>query len=234
VPNFNVPAATRPERLAVKAGGDEPKERRMVDVDSILHEITTQKLKKSELQRLLWSLHSRHEIEGNLAPIIEIVASEKGQIRTDAIQVLAKSSSPEVGKALLEVLRTSKSYHDLWWATIGLARSGSEDAIPVLKEFLYRERDLKATSLYAIGEIGKAKYVPLYLSLLADPKYKAKWIAMQAINRYGDETCVDGVIDRFRKVVSKPSQSDGIDELTEGRRVPSSFCAQRSTGRKTI
>jgi hypothetical protein len=58
--------------------------------------------------------------------------------------------------------------------------------------------------------------VPLYLSLLADPKYKAKWIAMQAINRHGDDTCVDAVIDRFRKVVSKPSQSDGIDELTEG------------------
>ena len=142
------------------------------------------------------------EIE-DVSVFLDLFQREKRSLRCEVIQALARSSSPEAAAALGEVLEQSTSYDELYWAAIGLNKSGTEASVAALEKHLYGKRDLRVTTLAAIARIRRGADSARYLDLLLDPKYRANWAVMSAIRKYADGRCVDAVRARLSKLLSR-------------------------------
>jgi HEAT repeat protein len=126
------------------------------------------------------------------------------QVRWEAIQSLGKSESPHAEQYLLKVLSTTSDRYELAFANAALGRVGTRSAIPALAELIHHPvEDVKASAIHALGKLGDSAHTPLYLDALSDRSWVAKWSAMGAIHRSGDERAIGPVVDRLRTVLSR-------------------------------
>jgi HEAT repeat protein len=125
------------------------------------------------------------------------------QVRWEAIESLSKSESPTAEHYLLKVLATNRDKADLPIANAALGRVGSRAAIPALADLIHhRDEDVKGSAIHALGVLGNSTLTPLYLDALSDRSWVAKWMAMGAIHRNGDERAVGPVVVRLRAVLN--------------------------------
>lgn len=130
------------------------------------------------------------------------------QVRWVAIESLAKTGSPHAEQYLLQVLATSSDEGDLSRANAALTRVGSKTSIPALSAFIHhRAEDVKCSAIHALGVLGDSTLTPLYLDALSDRSWVAKWYAMAALHRNGDERAIGPVIDRLRSILSRARQT---------------------------
>ena len=126
------------------------------------------------------------------------------QVRWEAIESLGKSESPAAERYLLKVLATSSDTADLPIANAALGRVGSRAAIPALAELIHhQDEDVKGSAIHALGALGDSTLTQLYLDALADRSWVAKWSAMGAIHRNGDERAVGPVVVRLRAILNR-------------------------------
>lgn len=126
------------------------------------------------------------------------------QVRIEAIQGLGKSDSPAAERYLLRVLATSSDGFDLSSANAALSRVGSEASIPALTRLVHHPiDDVKGSALNALSVVGDQSLTPVYLDALSDRSWTAKWYAMAAIHRKGDERAIRPVAERLRKALSR-------------------------------
>jgi HEAT repeat protein len=126
------------------------------------------------------------------------------QVRWEAIESLGKSESPAAERYLLKVLATTSDKADLPIANAALGRVGSRAAIPALAALIHHPvEDVKVSAIHALGELGDSTLTPLYLDALSDRSWVAKWSAMGAIHRNGDERAIGPVVDRLRTLLNR-------------------------------
>jgi HEAT repeat protein len=126
------------------------------------------------------------------------------QVRFEAIQSLGESNSPAAERHLLQVLANSHDKADLSSANAALGRVGSHAAIPALAGLIHHPvEDVKCSAIHALGLLGDGSLTPLYLDALSDRSWVAKWYAIGAIHRNGDQRAVGPVIDRMHAVLSR-------------------------------
>ncbi len=126
------------------------------------------------------------------------------QVRWAAIESLGKSESPAAERYLLQVLATSDNTYDLGNANAALSRVGSRAAIPALMGFIHHPvEDVKWSAIHALGVLGDSSLTPLFLDALSDHSGAAKWPAMAAIHRNGDERAIAPVIARLHTILSR-------------------------------
>lgn len=104
----------------------------------------------------------------------------------------------------INVLRTSESRYDIYWAVLALRDCGTRNAISSLKEKLnYPVQDIQCCSLLTIAHISGAEETPLYVEALLSPQYRKKGYAMWAIRDAADARAIDAVLAYFKKHRSK-------------------------------
>jgi HEAT repeat protein len=139
------------------------------------------------------------------------------QVRWEAIRSLGESGSPGAERHLIQVLATSRDTGDLTLANAALGRVGSPDAIPALARLAHHPvEDVKCSAIHALGVLGDSSLTALYLEALSDRSSVAKWYAMGAIHRNGDERAIGPVVDRLRTVLSRERKTlvGGWSEVT--------------------
>jgi HEAT repeat protein len=131
------------------------------------------------------------------------------QVRWAAIESLGKSESPAAEQYLLKVLATTGDKSDLPLANSALGRVGSRAAIPALAELIHHPvEDVKASAIHALGVLGDSTLTPLYLDALSDRSWVAKWSAIEAIHRNGDERAIGPVVVRLRAVLNRERRTN--------------------------
>ncbi len=144
----------------------------------------------------------RHERDPEI--LGAFVDHQAWQVRIEAIQGLGKSDSPAAERYLLQVLATSSNGFDLSSANAALSRVGSNASIPVLTRLIHHPiDDVKCSAINALGVLGDQSLTPVYLDALSDRSWTAKWYAMAAIHRNGDERAIRPVAERLRKVLGR-------------------------------
>lgn len=68
--------------------------------------------------------------------------------------------------------------------------------------------DVKVSAIQALGKLGDSTQTPLYLDALSDRSWVAKWSAMGAIHRSGDERAIGPVVERLRTVLSRARRTN--------------------------
>jgi hypothetical protein len=102
------------------------------------------------------------------------------------------------------VLDHPRSKHDVYWASIGLRKVGTERSVPRLRAlFTFPMKDVKCVSILTIAHVAGERATPIFCEALLDPKYPEKTYAMWAINDAADERAVPAVLEYFKRNRSK-------------------------------
>ena len=126
------------------------------------------------------------------------------QVRIEAIEGLGKSDSPAAERYLLQVLAASSDRSDLSSGNSALSRVGTKASVPALTRLIHHPvEDVKCSAINALGVLGDQSLTPVYLDALSDRSWGAKWYAMAAIHRNGDERAIRPVAERLRKALSR-------------------------------
>jgi HEAT repeat protein len=63
--------------------------------------------------------------------------------------------------------------------------------------------DVKSSAINALAEVGNASILPVLLDALTDRSAVAKWYAMIAVDRHGDQRAIEPVCERVRVILSR-------------------------------
>ena len=86
-------------------------------------------------------------------------------------------------------------------------------AIPALAaEIHHPTDDVKCSAIYALEQIGDSSLLPIFLDALTDRSAAAKWYAMSAISRHGNEQAVGPVCDRVRVILRRQRKHKQLPE----------------------
>jgi HEAT repeat protein len=131
------------------------------------------------------------------------------QVRWEAINSLGDTDSPDAERYLLQVIASSDDAGDLTNASAALGRVGSQAAIPALSGLIHHSvEDVKSSAIQALGLLGDASLTPLYIDALSDRSWVAKWAAMAAIHRNGDERAIGPVVERLHTGLSRERRTN--------------------------
>jgi HEAT repeat protein len=88
---------------------------------------------------------------------------------------------------------------------------------------------VKFTAIRALGEIGDSSLTPVLLDALGDRSSSAKWMAMRALEKHGDESAIPAVTERTKAIVSKPRKygQEHKSELEAAIEFLNRFAAQK-------
>jgi HEAT repeat protein len=163
--------------------------------------------RRSQLTDLLGDLR-RLGVVPDCTVLLPLVRHKWWQVRWDAIGALAKCrSDPRAETALLDVLAHTDDDYDRINANAALSECGTTRAIPALAAQVHHAKDdVKCSAINALGEVGDASVLPILLDALADRSAAAKWHAMLAIDRHGDERAIEPVCDRMRVILARRRQ----------------------------
>jgi HEAT repeat protein len=153
-------------------------------------------------------LVQRLRVERDPEVLGAFISHRAWQVRWEAIESLGKTESPVAERYLLQVLATSREKGDLAFANAALGRVGSQAAIPALTGLIHHPvEDVKSSAIHALGVLGDNALTPIYLDALSDRSSVAKWAAIAAIHRNGDERAIGPVVARLRTVLSRERQT---------------------------
>jgi hypothetical protein len=149
-------------------------------------------------------LRERLQAERDTDVLGEFITHPAWQVRWAAIESLGEVASPAAERFLLQVLATSRADGDLVLANAALGKVGTQAAIPSLAELIHHNvDDVKCSAINALSLLGDSSLTPVYLDALSDRSWIAKWYAVMAIHRNGDERAIGPVSDRLRSVLSR-------------------------------
>jgi HEAT repeat protein len=104
---------------------------------------------------------------------------------------------------LIHIVDQAEEMTVVYFATVLLRKYGSMAAIPSLqKAMYYPKQDVKIASLYTIAHIAKEQGNKFYIFALQDKNYREKSVAICAIADYGDESAIEAVIGRVKKILA--------------------------------
>ncbi|XEC95981.1 HEAT repeat domain-containing protein [Paenibacillus tarimensis] len=182
--------------------------------DSLLKWLETE-TNKYTLQHILNQIAEQKNIQ-DCSPIIKFIKDERAPVRHSAILALKACKSSITEEALIKILTESSDEHDLTYANSVLSEIGSNKAIPHLINLLGHSKvDVKCSALWALNELGNTLLLPIFLEALRGRSSAVKGYAMLAINRHGDETAINPVIERI-KTMLKRKRTVESDELILG------------------
>jgi len=149
-------------------------------------------------------LRERLQAERDPDVLGDFISHPAWQVRWAAIESLGKADSPAAERHLLQVLATTRDDGDLALANAALGRVGSRAAIQALSGLVHHNvDDVKCSAINALSLLGDSSLTPLYLDALSDRSWIAKWYAVMAIHRNGDERAIRPVSDRLRSVLGR-------------------------------
>lgn len=149
-------------------------------------------------------LRERLQAERDPDVLGDFITHRAWQVRWAAIESLGKTDSPVAERHLLQVLATTRDHGDIVLANAALGRVGSRAAIPALAGLVHHHvDDVKSSAISALSLLGDSSLTPLYLDALSDRSWVAKWYAVMAIHRNGDERAIGPVTDRLRDVLGR-------------------------------
>ena len=157
--------------------------------------------------------------------------SDNRNIRSDALDAIAKSKSDEVRPLIEKVLSRSltSGSKDFLVAIIAIGKFGNDDSINIIKPYLHDKNvDSQVFALGAIASIKKEKGSDIYIKALLDKRFRSKHNALLQIKEYCGKEGLEAVIKRLKVILSGDRlsvacQSDGRTELTDGIDYISSF-----------
>lgn len=122
-----------------------------------------------------------------------------------------KRRIPLTEDAILAVIKTPRSKHDVYWGVLALRDVGTARSIPVLKDLLhYPMQDVKDCSLLTLAHIAGASETPFYLEALADKRTR-KTYPMWAIEVAADERAAPVVIEFVNAALLKAMRAKAAD-----------------------
>ena len=163
--------------------------------------------RRGQLTDLLGDLR-RLGVVPDCTVLLPLVRHKWWQVRWDAIGALANcGSDPRTETALLDVLEHTDDDYDRINANAALSECGTTRAIPALAAQIHHAKDdVKCSAINALSEVGDASVLPILLDAFADRSAVAKWYAMIAIDRHGDERAIEPVCDRVRVILARRRQ----------------------------
>jgi hypothetical protein len=172
--------------------------------NAILDKIPTEQ-RRRQLSDLVEEVR-RLQVVPDCTVLLPLVRHRWPQVRHAAIGALAVCrADPRAEAALLGVLADTSDDYDRISANAALSRCGTAAAIPALAAQIHHHKDdVKCSAVYALAQIGDASILPVFLDALTDRSWAAKWYAMSAIARHGDEQATEPVCERVRVILAKP------------------------------
>jgi len=178
-----------------------------IEVAHILYDRLDAETDKHILSGLLSALAGLPQIP-NCGRIVALTKDNRWLVRESAISALKNCKPANAEDALLEVLKTSGNTYDLIFAIASLGVVGSWRAIPDLIAMTnHRSNDVKNGAVSAFREIAareSALEVSTLVTMLQNVDIAdAKWYAMSALNKFGDETAIAAVCARLETISAK-------------------------------
>lgn len=170
---------------------------------------------KYTLHQILNQIAEQRNIQ-DCSPIIKFIKDERALVRHSAIRAMRACKSTIAEEALIKIITESSDEYDLTYANSALSEIGSDKAIPHLINLLgHSKADVKCSALWALKELGDTSLLPIFLEAIQGHSFAVKGYAMLAINRHGDETAINPVIERI-KTILKRKRTIESDELIVG------------------
>ncbi|MCW3466797.1 hypothetical protein [Chitinophaga nivalis] len=142
----------------------------------------------------------------NLEPLFNNTLSQNNNIRRSALLALRGTHNPAVEEWALSLLKRTVNEYDIYYITLLLHKVASQKSLPALKRLLdYHRQDVKSLAFATIADIEKEKEALFYARCLL--RGQLKFEAMEAINKYADETAIQPVITRITELLSKRRSS---------------------------
>jgi hypothetical protein len=178
----------------------------------LLDEIASER-RRQQLSELLAELRRLPEIP-DCTVLLPLVSHPWGQVRHAAMSALGKcQADPQAEAALIDVLATTSDDYDRIYANAALGECGTAAAIPALAaEIHHPTDDVKCSAIYALEQIGDSSLLPIFLDALTDRSAAAKWYAITAISRHGNEQAVGPVCDRVRVILRRQRKHKQLPE----------------------
>ncbi len=169
--------------------------------------------RRQQLSELLAELRRSPEIP-DCTVLLPLVNHRWWQVRHEAMLALGKcQADPRAQTALIGVLATTSDDYDRIYANVALGECGTAAAIPALAaEIHHPTDDVKCSAIYALEQIGDSSLLPVFLDALTDRSAAAKWYAMTAISRHGNEQAIGPICDRVHVILRRKRKHKQLPE----------------------
>ena len=185
---------------------------------------------KYHIENLLAAIRKQPKVPAD-PTLIALTADPHSAVRHAAILALENCRTREAEECLLAHVANTDNQFDLSYANLVLGRIGTERSIQYLAEAAqHKSERIAAPAIHALAEIGSRRELPVFVECLRTGR--AKWTAMSAIERHGDETAIEPVIQRVKQILRTKRKRRQISdsELTIGLR----FLARHRPGNVKI
>lgn len=145
-------------------------------------------------------------------PIIKWIQDDRWLVRHSAILALKKCNCEASETALLGVIMNSSDVNDLCYAMASLCEAGSARSIPhLLTRLEHDQGEVRSAVIRALDALGDSSHLPIFIEALKDRSPAVKSYAMTAIHHHGDDTAVDAVLTRVKKMLSRKRKWESDD-----------------------
>ena len=140
---------------------------------------------KRLIQRALTTMKRLRERKGAKL-ILPFLDHEDSDLRRLAVEALGLCQDPSVLAQLCEVLKGDKVPAVCTAAARALGELKDENAIPILEEALYEDRNTKCQAVIALGKLKSTTSIPALLVQLRDPASEVRYHACVALGQMGE------------------------------------------------
>lgn len=137
-------------------------------------------------------------------PIIRLLDDRRTAVKQSAIEALKVFNCPKAEEALIGVIKQSTDEYELTYANAALSKIGTKQAVPYLINLLkHPKSNVICSALWALKELGDTSLLPVFLDVLSNRSPEVKTYAMLCINKHGNETAINPVIERVKFLLKR-------------------------------